>query len=94
MKKRGLLCQAVKLGYRHIDCAQGYMNQPEIGRELNAILNQKKLIKVSGRFTYAILCIHDSIFSPKRTQGFTKRLSMSEKRTACDNITEQGVVKR
>lgn len=37
---------AVQVGYRHFDCAYAYMNQFEIGNELNRLFNDG-IVKVS-----------------------------------------------
>ena len=34
-----LLAEAVKLGYRHFDCACDYGNEAEVGRGLRAVLD-------------------------------------------------------
>ena len=41
---------ALRLGYRHIDCASRYLNEPEIGEALTKTFNRNQDIKRSSVF--------------------------------------------
>ncbi len=37
--------EAIEIGYRHIDCAPAYENEPEVGAAIEKCINEKKVIR-------------------------------------------------